>query len=76
MKCWEFECPYNSSEPVSNLKGVSSWKKAIKIRQITQWKPPPPRTWKWNVDESAKGKHAQLAMEGFCTKNHGMNMKY
>lgn len=71
MKGWEPNCPYNPSGLVLNLEGVTSWNKAPKSKTIMQWHPPPPRTWKRNVDESAKGKLGPTSIGGVLCDDKG-----
>lgn len=71
MKGWESKCPYGPSKLVLILEGVSSWKKPTKTRNNSLWQPPPFRTWKWNVDGSAKGKLGPAGIGGVLRDNKG-----
>lgn len=75
MKDLERDCPYNPSDLVSNLERVSSWKKTYQNKRKTQWKPPPLRTSKWNVDGSSKGKPGLAGIGGILRddKAHGLS---
>lgn len=71
MKGWESECPYNPSQLVSNLHEVCSGRKVPKPREIVPLQPPPHRSWKWNVDGSAKGKPGPTGIGGVLQNDKG-----
>lgn len=55
-----------------NLEGVSSWKPNPKPRLKISWEPPPAKTWKWNVDGSAKGKPGPAGIGGVLRDDKGI----
>lgn len=71
MKGWATDCPYSPGDLVINLDGVSSWKKVTNQRVKSKWDPPPPRSWKWNVDGSSKGKLGPAGIGGVLRDDKG-----
>lgn len=54
-----------------NIEGVSSWKSNPKPRLQSTWEPPPSKTWKWNVDGSARGKPGPTGIGGVLRDEKG-----
>lgn len=71
MKGWASDCPYNPTDLVCNLEGVSSWSKHLQPSVYSLWEPPPSKSWKWNEDCSARGKPGPTSIEGVLRDDKG-----